>query len=98
MIELTREWVIDEIIDTRNRDCEFKPIPGSGVQVPCECCGRTIEVHAEIRNIQTKARAVVGTQCCKKAGKHYRTYSPTCKSMWRVTGRTPHLERTPISV
>lgn len=37
------------IIDTRARDAAGKPVPGTGHDVPCACCGRAVEVHAIVR-------------------------------------------------
>jgi len=82
-------WQIEVITDTREYDYQtMKPIPGTGDPIPCECCGRSILVHAyvtQITNRKVTDRAIVGTQCCKKADMTYDGLSPTNSNYW---GRT----------
>lgn len=82
-------WQIEAILDTREYDTQtMKPIPGTGDEIPCECCGRSILVHAhlvQITNRKVTDRAIVGTQCCKKASLTYDGISPSNSSYWRRT-------------
>ncbi len=60
-------WEILEVIDTRQRGQDRKPESGTGEQVPCQCCGRMIEVHAMASHRITGELAIVGTGCADKA-------------------------------
>jgi hypothetical protein len=90
-IENTAEtfWRVDQILDTRQYDLQtVKPIPGTGDPIPCECCGREINVHAHIYCVskQTKKvidRAIVGTQCCKKVKLTNYGQSPSNRDYWK---------------
>lgn len=85
----TSFWKIDFIQDTRMWDAgTMKPIPGTGEAVECDCCGRTIEVHAHVYQADLRTKvvldcAVVGTQCCKKAKLTNWGQSPSNKDYWK---------------
>lgn len=69
MLDL-RSFRIVQTVDTRQRDEDGALIPGSGESVPCECCGRMIEIHV---TVACKGKYhVVGKSCCKKAEKQNR--------------------------
>lgn len=75
---------IEAIVDTRRRDENGKPVPGSGDVASCDCCGRAIEVHAHVAERKGTRRGTVGTQCCKRAKMWFCGVSPENKNWWRV--------------
>jgi hypothetical protein len=85
-IEITRDWRILSIVDTRCYDRESREfVAGTGDLVPCECCGKSIEVHATLEHKTSKDRIVVGTQCAKRASLKFgpEFVSPTNKNWWK---------------
>ena len=87
MVQIDHTWRLNEVVDTRARGTDFKPIGGTGDGRPCECCGRTIEVHASVVSRDGRS-AIVGTQCCKKAGVGFVCYgtvaAATNKNYWKT--------------
>ena len=80
-------WALVCINDTRcvqKEDGRYKPVGGTGDQVPCECCGKMIEVHALIVHRITKERAVIGTGCAKKTDIDCGGINPLNRNYWKV--------------
>lgn len=87
--DINNTWTIEAINDTRTYDFETgKPIPGTGEPIPCECCGKEIQVHVTVRNKDRSQVATIGTQCSKRAGHRFYVggndlVSPTNKNWWK---------------
>ena len=65
-------WGVECRIDTRLFDEAGKPISGSGDFNSCNCCGKDHEVWVYIKELKTNQKAIVGTECAKKAPVHKR--------------------------
>lgn len=59
-------WRVEWVLDTRDRDNNRKPIPGTGDKRTCEQCGRTHEVHACVSLRGSNVQRVVGVSCARK--------------------------------
>ena len=83
-----RDWTIISITDTRavtkEQDGRYRPVGGTGESIPCECCGRAIEVHALASNRITGDRTTVGTRCAKKAGVDMNGINPLNRDYWKT--------------
>ena len=63
---LIREVVsIEDTRDVIEKDDRFIPVPGTGITLSCEACGRDHEVHATVI-FDDGSSAVVGTGCMLK--------------------------------
>jgi hypothetical protein len=86
-------WRLDEVIDTRSWDFHTgKPDPSTGESVECQCCGKSIVVHAHvylwhIDEKRTIAAAVIGTACCKKHEIRGCGFSAENKNYWKKKWR-----------
>lgn len=86
-------WRVSEVVDTRTFDwMTGKVDPASGESIDCECCGREIVVHCHmVRRAMYPAenagqiidRAIIGTECAKRAKFHNGTVAVTNKSYWK---------------
>jgi len=61
-----RMWKIEMVTDTRSWEPGYGYIPGSGDPRSCDDCGKTHEIHVQIRNRETGKVMVVGSTCAKK--------------------------------
>ena len=83
---------VEEIVDTRDMDGSWKPIPGTGDTVECDHCGKDIAIHAHITIFDTTTKEIVsrhtiGTECCKKVRAYFHGISVTNKDYWKKNGK-----------
>lgn len=69
---MSDNWRVLWRIDTRQYDDSGKPISGSGDYNSCNCCGKDHEIWVYMEEIQTKEKAIFGTECAKKLSPHGR--------------------------
>ena len=109
MIDLARTsrsfWRIESINDSRHYEPSTgKPIAGTGDSIPCECCGRAIQVHVTVEQVayapgvpQPKrvTVAIIGTECARQAKLTFYGSSPGNAKLWsrrreRIASETPY--------
>lgn len=91
---------VHRVVDTREYEQgegdRWHPIPGSGKPRPCDRCGRTHEVHADVET-SAGARICVGTGCMTaesaEVQSKVQTAAAAAKTLARLEAQDAHLRR-----